>query len=182
MTSPWLDDPDRYGRVTRILHWLIAGLLAWQFTGMLVKVILGRHEITRFLVGTHKPIGTLLMVLIAARALWAFSQWRKRPRHPATLLGRAAAAGHALLYALMLYIPAVALLREYGGTRAFAPWGMSLFPERVQEIAWMVSLADASHSTLAWLLLAVIVGHIAMVALHQWRWRDGTLTRMTGRL
>lgn len=182
MTSAWRDTPDRYGRITRILHWTIALLLAWQFAGMLVKVIVGRHAVTAFMVGTHKPLGTLLMILIAARALWAFWQWRNRPRHPATFIGRAASAGHALLYALMLYIPAVALLREYGGTRAFAPWGIALFPERVQEIGWMVSLADASHSTLAWILLVVILGHIAMVALHHWRWRDNTVARMTGPL
>ena len=55
-------------------------------------------------------------------------------------------AGHAALYALMLYVPAVALLREYGGTRAFAPFGIPLFAERAQEISWMLIPADARIS------------------------------------
>ena len=30
-------------------------------------------------------------------------------------------------------------------------------------------------------LLALVLGHVAMVALHHWWWRDGTLARMAGR-
>lgn len=180
MPPRWRDTPTRYGLVTRFLHWGIALLLLWQYAGMLIKITVGRHPVTAFMVGTHKPIGTILMLLIALRALWAFSQWRHRPAHPATWIGKAASAGHALLYALMIYIPAVALLREYGGTRAFTPWGVPLFGERAQEIAWIVAPANASHAVLAWTLLAVILGHVAMVALHHWWWRDDTLARMTG--
>lgn len=182
MSSRWLDSSTRYGLITRLLHWSIATLLAWQFAGMLIKITLGRHPVTAFMVGSHKPIGTLLMLLIAARALWAFSQWRRRPAHPPTLAGKAAAAGHAALYALMLYVPAVALLREYGGTRAFAPFGIPLFAERAQEISWMLAPANASHGLLAWVLLALIAGHVAMTALHHWWLRDDTLGRMTGPL
>ena len=181
MASRWLDTPTRYGAVTRLLHWSIALLLAWQFAGMLIKITLGRHAVTAFMVGTHKPLGTLLMLLIAARALWAFSQWRRRPVHPPTWIGKAATAGHAALYALMLYVPAVALLREYGGTRAFSPFGLPLFSERAQEISWMLAPADASHGLLAWVLLLLIAGHVAMVAIHHLWMRDDTLSRMSGR-
>lgn len=182
MPSRWLDTPLRYGLATRLLHWTIALLMAWQYAGMLIKITLGRHPLTAFMVGTHKPIGTILMLLIAVRAIWAFTQWRNRPAHPPTWVGKAATAGHALIYALMIYIPAVALLREYGGTRAFAPWGVPLFGERAQEIAWMLAPANATHAVLAWTLLAVILGHVAMVVLHHWWWRDDTLAKMTGAL
>ena len=50
----WADDGFRYGLITRALHWLMAGFLAWQFTGMAVKLIVGRAPITAFWVGTHK--------------------------------------------------------------------------------------------------------------------------------
>ena len=181
-SSAWLDSPTRYGRLTRLLHWAMAALFAWQFFGMTVKIIVGRHPVTAFLVGTHRPIGLILLALIAIRAVWAFVQWRRRPPHPANWIGRAATAGHALLYTLMLYIPSVGLLREYGGKRAFVAWGVPIFGKRTEEIAWMVSLADASHAVLAWSLLAVIAGHVGMVAVHHWLWRDDTVARMTARL
>lgn len=183
MTSPWRDSPHRYGLISRMLHWAVAALLAWQYMGMAVKIIVGRGSaVVGFLVSTHKPVGTLLMLLIATRAAWGLSQWRRRPSHPGNAVGRLAAAGHAVLYALMLYVPAVALLREYGRGRGFAPFGIPLFPETGQEVVWMLPLANASHALLAWTLLALIAGHVAMVALHHWWWRDGTLARMTGRL
>ncbi|MCD9033198.1 cytochrome b [Luteimonas sp. Y-2-2-4F] len=182
MTSRWLDTPDRYGLVTRLLHWGMAALFAWQFAGMAVRILLGRHPLTAFMVGSHKPIGTVLMLLILLRGAWGLSQWRQRPPHPGTLVGRAATAGHALLYALMLYVPTVALLREYGSGEGFAPFGIRLFPATGQEIPWMLAPADASHGLLAWTLLALVVGHVLMVVMHHWWWRDDTLARMTGRL
>lgn len=182
MTRRWLDSPERYGLISRSLHWSMAALFLWQYFGMVVKVTVGRHPLTAFLVGTHKPVGTLLMLLVLLRAAWGLSQWTRRPPHPPTAVGRFAAFGHAVLYALMLYVPAVALLREYGRGRGFAPFGIPLFPETGQQVAWMLPLANASHALLAWTLLALVAGHVAMVALHHWWWRDGTLARMAGRL
>lgn len=182
MTSRWLDSPQRYGLISRVLHWGMAAVLLWQFSGMGTKLLLGRTALTGFLVGTHKPVGTLLMLLILLRGAWGLSQWRRRPPHPRGAVGRAAALGHAALYALMLYLPVVGLLREYGSGRGFAPWGVPLFPATGEKIAWMLAPANLSHGVLAWTLLAVIVGHVLMVAVHHWFWRDTTLARMAGRL
>ena len=90
MPSRWTDSPARYGLVTRALHWGMAALFAWQFTGMGVKLTLGKHPLTAFLVGTHKPVGTLLMLAILLRGAWGLSQWRHRPPHPRTVVGRLA--------------------------------------------------------------------------------------------
>lgn len=182
MTSRWLDSPERYGLVSRLLHWSMAALLLWQYFGMTVKIVLGRHAVTAFLVGTHKPVGTVLMLLILLRGAWGLSQWRRRPPHPAGVAGRLAAFGHATLYALMAWIPLVALLREYGKGRGFEPFGVPLFPQTGQEIGWMLWPADLSHGLLAWVLLALVAGHVAMVALHRLWWRDATLSRMAGKL
>ena len=62
--SRWLDSPLRYGLVSRLLHWSMAALLLWQFASMAVKNIVGRHPLTAFMVGSHKPVGTLLMLLV----------------------------------------------------------------------------------------------------------------------
>jgi len=181
-SSPWLDSPVRYGIVSRLLHWLMAALLLWQFAGMIVKELVGRSALTSFMIGSHKPLGTLLLVLAVVRVIWALSQWRNRPRHPRTLLGRAAGLGHAALYALMLYVPGVALLRAYGDDKPFAPWGIPLFAGNPAKVEWMIAPASATHGLLAWLFLAAIAGHVVMAVVHQ-RWlRDQTLSRMVGRL
>ncbi len=177
---PLRDTPQVYGLVTRALHWSIAALILWQFLGMGLKLIFGRQPVVSFFVGTHQPVGTVLFVLIALRIFWALANRRNRPRHAGGPLGLAARIGHVLLYAVMAIVPAVALLRAWGGERAFTPFGIPVFPAREVPVAWTQSLAGALHGELAWLLGLMILGHIAMVGLHERMWRDGTLARMAG--
>lgn len=176
----WTDDGYRYGRLTRWLHWAVAGILAWQFTGMAVKLIVGRAPITAFWVGTHKWVGTVLMLLILVRAVWGLWNMTRRPPHQPGLIGLAALAGHLTLYALMLVVPALALLRQWGSGKPLEAFGVTLMEKGGAEIAWMTAPADAAHGLLAWVLLAAIVGHIAMVLVHRYVWNDGTTRRMLG--
>ena len=181
MTNPWRDNAERYGRVTRWLHWTIAAVLAWQFAGMAIKLIVGRAPITAFWVGSHVSVGTLLFALIAARLVWALVERPRRPPHASGLVGRAAPWGHRLLYTLMLVVPTLALVRHLGAGRDLAPFGLMLIPGDGNRIDWLTAPADALHAPLAWLLLALIAGHVAMVAVHHFAWRDDTARRMIGR-
>ena len=80
----------------------------------------------------------------------------------------AAKLGHAGLYGLLLLIPALALLRQYGSGRAFEPFGLPLMSGfDGDKIAWMVEPGNLLHGVLGWVLLAMIVGHIGMVLLHR---------------
>ncbi|MFZ6763670.1 cytochrome b [Pseudoroseomonas sp. WGS1072] len=180
-TLPWRDTPRRFGRVSRILHWGMAALFAWQFLGMILKVTLGRHPVAGVFVGTHASVGFLLLLLVLARGSWALFNMRWRPQPDRGWLGYAAMAGHLALYALMLIVPALALLRSYGSGRAFAPFGLPLFPGfQGGPIGWMVAPGNALHGWLGWTLLALIAGHVAMVVLHRFVWHDEVLSRMAG--
>ncbi|WP_374405801.1 cytochrome b [Pelagerythrobacter sp.] len=176
---PLNDTKIRYGTVTRLLHWGIAALLAWQLGGMLAKEIVGRTPLTGFWVGSHVSIGSLLFVLILVRAVWALSQRKARPDHPG-VVGALAKVGHFALYALMVIVPSLAVLRLFGSEDPVSVFGVQLRGATGGEIEWMTAPANFAHSTLAWLLLALIVGHVAMVAIHRFWWRDDTLARMAG--
>lgn len=176
----WTDDEYRYGRVTRLLHWGIALLLTWQFAGMAVKLIVGRAPITAFMVGSHKGIGTILMVLILVRALWGLCNMTRRPSHGHGFWGLAAKGGHLVLYGLMLIIPALALLRQYGSGKPLEVFGLTIMKGGGAKIEWMTAPGDAAHGLLAWVLLAAIAGHIVMVLVHRFVWNDGTTRRMIG--
>lgn len=178
---PLCDTAQVYGRITRLLHWSIAALMLWQFIGMGLRLALGKVPVVSFFVGSHQKVGTVLFVLIVLRVIWALMNRGNRPDHDPGLLGLAARFGHLLLYAIMVIVPVAALLRAYGGARPFAPFGFQIFPAQTPEIGWMVRLGDALHGEMAWLLLALIAGHVVMVGIHQGMWRDGTLARMAGR-
>ncbi len=179
---PLFDTPSHYGLVTRALHWGIAALILWQWTGMALRLMLGRQPVVSFFVGLHQPVGAVLFCLIVARVLWAIANRRNRPAHGPGLVGTAARLGHLALYAVMLAVPSAALLRAWGEERPFAPFGFTIFPGREAPVDWAVGLGNAVHGELAWTLAALVAGHVVMVGVHEGMWRDGTLARMAGRL
>jgi cytochrome b561 len=175
------DSAQRYGLVTRTLHWIVAALLAWQLTGMILKNVLGRVPLMKFWVGTHASVGTLLLVLILIRVGWALAQKRSRPSYGEGFVGTLAKVGHAAMYILMVVVPTLGFLRMLGDVRPVSLFGVMLRPGGGAEVPWMTGPANAVHGTLGWLLLALIVGHVAMVFVHRFVWRDDTLGRMIGR-
>ena len=174
----WRDSPQRYGRISRGFHWLMAALFAWQFTGALLYVSIGDTAVTRFVGGSHFTLGATLFALVLLRGLWGLANLRRRPPHTGRL-GRAATIGHGVIYGLMIVVPSLGLLRQYGSGKPFAPYGIPLMPERDSKIAWMMVPGDLFHYWLAFFLLAVILGHAAMAVLHRVLWKDDVLTRMT---
>lgn len=178
MTIQLRDTPERYGLVTRILHWGMAIIFAWQFLGMIARVTLGRTPLVSTLVGTHSSVGALLFVLVVLRILWGLMNSLRRPAYQQGLLGFFAKVGHWTLYALMFIVPLLALVRAYGSGRGFQPFGIPLFSATGEQIAWLTAPANAVHGLLAWVLLALIGGHILMALVHRYIIRDGVAERM----
>ncbi|MDJ0389694.1 cytochrome b [Roseomonas sp. E05] len=177
----WLDTPSRYGLVSRVLHWGMALLFAWQFAGMVVRITVGRSPLTAFMVGSHGGVGVLLFLLVLLRGGWSLLNRGRRPHYERGLPGLAARLGHLALYGLMVTVPALALLRQYGSGRAFAPFGIPLMPGFEGRIESLVAPANAVHGLLAWSLLALVGGHAAMALVHRFLWGDDMLARMAGR-
>lgn len=180
MSNRWKDSGLRYGLVTRAFHWSMAFVICWQFSGMVIGAIFGRSALTDFLNSTHGELGVIILVLAPLRALWGFYNMRNRPAHEDGLLGVAARTGHGVLYLLMLAIPAMAVLRAIGSQWGLRLFGYQLVPRGGENIGWMVAPANLLHGALAWTLLAMIGGHIAMVIVHRHVWKDDVLSRMAG--
>ena len=176
----WRDTAQRYRAVSRFLHWTMATLFAWQFAGMAIKEIVGRTPLTRFWVGSHASVGIVLLALVVGRLGWALAQRRRRPPYRAGAAGLAARGGHFALYALMLAVPLLALMRAIGQARPIAVFGATLRGPREGEIGWLTAPADWLHGNLAWLLLALVAGHASMVLVHRRR-GDDIAARMIGR-
>ena len=172
--SSVMDHPDGYGIVSRVLHWLMAVLLAWQFTSAASRQFLPDTPIEDFFWASHTSLGLLLLILVLVRGAWAIANWGKRPDS-----GLLAGFGHLVLYLMMIAIPTLALLRAYGRGRGYSAFGIQIFSPRDQEIEALVELGNAWHGLLGWTLLALAVGHITMAFVH--RRADGrqVLTHMT---
>ncbi|WP_376695528.1 cytochrome b [Wenzhouxiangella sp. EGI_FJ10305] len=160
------DNHETYGTVSRFLHWGMALLLAWQFLSATSHALFDDTAIEAFFWPSHKPIGLILLLLMVVRAVWALAHLRMRPPS----VNRLATAGHVLLYLLVLVIPSLALLRQYGSGRAWEPLGIPLFPGfEGEKIEWMMAPANLLHGWLGWTLLVLIVGHIIVAGWHRRR-------------
>lgn len=172
------DTPLVYGRVSRLLHWSMAAVFAWQFLGMIMKVSMDRTPLVGFFVGSHSSVGVLLFLLILIRLWWALGQKSHRPPYGDNFLGTAARLGHIFMYVLMLVVPTLAIMRMIGGDRPIKLFGVLLREGRTEKVEWLMAPANLMHGFLAWTLLALIVGHIIMALVHRFSFRDDVMQRM----
>nr|WP_084165935.1 cytochrome b [Conchiformibius kuhniae]UOP05641.1 cytochrome b [Conchiformibius kuhniae] len=166
------DSRQRYGSVSRFLHWTMAVLFGF----MLFTAAAWNYDEDYFsLVGYHKSAGFVLMVLALLRVAWALGNRTRRPRSHV-----GAHIGHGVLYVLMLAVPAVALMRQYGSARgSLEVFGITVLPAAPERIGWLVK-AGGWHGSLAWLLFALAAGHILFAVVHQIR-GGKIINRMAGR-
>ncbi len=178
----WQDSPIRYGRISRALHWLTAALVTFQFLVVLAWRVMGENTMTLLLakVGPHGSLGILILIVTLARISWAWVNRKQRPPSSPGLGGRLASVVHVSFYVLLLWLPAFALLRQYGRGGAIQFYSIELLPEAEREIAWMMAPAGVLHSPLSWLLLGLILGHVAMALAHRLWFKNPILARMVG--
>ncbi|MGO2006995.1 cytochrome b [Vreelandella alkaliphila] len=178
----WRDSPNYYGRISRALHWLTAALVTLQFTVLLAWRGMGENAITLFLasIGPHGSLGFMILIVTLARLGWAWANRKQRPPHQPGLGGRLARLVHITFYGLLLWLPAFAILRQYGRGGTLRFYGMELLPEAERNITWMIAPADLLHGPLSWLLCGLVIGHIAMALVHRFWLKDRVLARMVG--
>ena len=172
------DNQDRYGKVSRFLHWGMALLIIWQFLGASAHFFFDETPVEAFFWPTHKPVGFLILLLMVVRVIWALLNISKRPQS----INWLAKLGHIALYLLLIAVPTVALIRQYGSGRAFEVFGVPIFEGFDSgKISWMTDLGSNFHSLLGWVLLALIVGHIVMAIWHRKNGQSNVIARMWGK-
>ena len=87
------DTSQYYGTLSRFFHWLMAAMFAFM---LCTAAMWNINEKYYSLMGYHKSVGFLLLVLVALRLVWALANWHNRPHG-----SLAVKLGHAALYLLM---------------------------------------------------------------------------------
>jgi cytochrome b561 len=173
MQKEIFDTPVRYGVVSRALHGVMAFLFGWIFITGAGHMLAKEAALSKLLWLSHKPVGLLLMSLVILRITWALVNAGRRP----AAVSLFAALGHFVIYALMIAIPLVGLLRQYGSGREFMAFGLKIMNGSMDgKIEWMIKSATF-HGEAAWALLALVVGHVVM-AVTPHRGNQRVLSRM----
>jgi cytochrome b561 len=171
-----------WARGQRRLHWWTATMIAAAFAlaWVMVAVPLEQLLLKFVLYQAHKTLGLLVLACVLARLAWRAR--RCRPDWEPDLSAvhrRAAAAGHALLYALALLVPVLGYL-----TAGAAPGSVpTLFlfvlpvPNIVGSDPALFAVLRPLHRAAAILLVACALAH-AGFAFYQHRRGGLTLRRM----
>ena len=176
-----------YGRIAIAFHWtmalLILGMLAF---GLYLQQLPKTDPATFQLYQLHKSFGFVVLALAVLRLAWRlFNPAPKLPdgMRPAERL--AAHLGHIGLYALLFAMPITGWFMV-----SASPWGIPTIvfnvlnvphlpvPEALGSKEQAEAFFMMLHAYGAYLLIALIVVHVAAALKHHFVTRDDTLRRM----
>jgi cytochrome b561 len=175
-TDSWRQAPG-YDGVAKLLHWLVAVLIAAQFViGWTMPDI---HKGTQpvGLIAWHLAVGATLFAVVIVRIVWRLTH----PPIPATLspmLRAFSRGGHALLYIALVVVPMLgwANASSRGWTVRLA--GLMPYPAIAPVGSPVGHEMGDIHGVLAWVLLALIVLHVGAALFHRFVLKDRVLQRM----
>jgi cytochrome b561 len=171
------DPAQRYNRIARALHWIIAVLVIGNIAGGLLHDAL---EDVINLMPLHKASGMTVLALSVVRIAWRFT-WRA-PAHPVGMGASevlAAKAAHLAFYALMLAMPVTGWIMSSAGKYPLSWFGLFDLPKLpVTREDALYGIAHEGHELLGWLFAALAVLHVAAALRHHFILRDRVLQRM----
>lgn len=168
---------EKYNRGARAFHWAIAIFI---IINLAVGLLHEPLEKTVNLIPLHKALGLTVLVLTLGRIGWRLA-WTKPPLPGSvTPFERAAAsATHFLLYVLMLAMPLTGWIFSSAGKFPLSFFGLFDWPKLpVTKENPIVGVSHEGHEVLGWVMLALVVLHVAAALRHQFVLRDGILRRM----
>ena len=163
--------------LSRLLHWTMALLiLAMLFIG--VAMVSSLSDYSR-LVAIHRPLGILLLVLVAVRLInRLLSPPPPLPAAMPTVLRLAAQASHWLLYALMFAVPVVGWgMLSAGDFPIQLVGGFHLPPILPHDKALYAALRPL-HTWLAFALFGTFLLHLGAALTHALVFKDGVFRSM----
>ncbi|MBW6528202.1 cytochrome b [Sphingomonas sp. RHCKR7] len=168
---------ERYSRVAIAFHWTIAALVIFN-----IAVGLGHDPIPalRALMPAHKAVGITVLALTALRVAWRLAH--RPPPLPADTPGWERGAAHATHWTLYLLLVALPL----------SGWVMVSGPQGRRPLSWFGAFdlpylpatapaaegAAKAHGLLGWVMLALVLLHVAAALRHHLVLRDRVLARM----
>ena len=169
-----------YDRVSRINHWVVALLMIGMLImGIYVFKIMPNGPDKGAMVGVHKSVGLLVLMLGSWRVAWRLRQGFLPSLH-AGWQARLAHGVHSLLLAGIVVMPVSGLLMSYFGGRETGFFGLFTIPAG-PKITLLNEIGHVAHGVFAMLMIASVLLHVLGAVKHAVMDRDGTMARITGR-
>jgi len=171
----------RYSRGAIALHWLIAVLILLNIVAAFVSEDMSKAD-RAIVMGNHKAIGITILILTLLRIVWRLTH--KAPPLMESLKAWEAAlarVAHAGFYFLMLTLPVTgwALSSAFSKGKPVNLFGLANVPALpVGFDEPTVDMFGELHEVFGYLMIALLVLHIAAAVKHQFLDKDQTMRRM----
>lgn len=174
------DSTARYGAVTKSFHWtltlLIIGML---ILGWVMADLPAHSSLAKSLGSIHKSTGVLTLVLAVLFTLWRLVNPRPSLTQLPDWQRYLAHATHYLLYFILLAQPLAGLIMVMASGHAVNVYGLFTLPIWVPQSDSWKSAAHLFHTgILPWLIVLLLVLHVAGALYHQFVRHDSVLRRM----
>ncbi len=169
-----------YTGTAKSLHWLMALMIIGMIPlGMYMHELPLSPEKLQ-LYSWHKWTGVTVFVLLLARVSWRLThQPPPLPWHMSRLERLAAHGGHIALYLLMLALPISGWLMSSAKGFQTVWFGVLPIPDLLGKDKELGETLAEVHEILSWIMVTVLIVHVAAALKHHFMDKDDVLTRMT---
>lgn len=170
---------DRWGAVSKLLHWAIVLLIGWLAWLGLTMVDLPPTPAKINAYALHKSLGLTLLALVALRVAWRLFAGAPDPvPGTPTWQGRIASVTHWALYALMFAMPISGWVFNSASGYPLQWFKQFNLPAIAGRDDGLAELAIQVHEAGFWLLMLLVVMHAGAALYHHLFQGDDTLRRM----
>lgn len=177
--AQWRNSIQTYGVIAKSFHWLMAlmviGMLCVGF--YMDGMAMGPDKFA--LIGLHKSTGALILMLVAARLLWRWTnRTPKLPPNLPTWQRAGAHLSHYGLYALLFAMPLIGWTMSSAADFTVSVYGWFELPAIVEPDKELVRLMKRLHYYGAIAFISLISLHVLAALYHHFLRKDTVLRRM----
>ncbi len=176
---PLRNTVENYGSLAKFLHWTIVVLIIVQYVlaetaDELPDGLEKLQVLTR-----HKSFGVLVLGLALVRIAWKLLNRGLPAPVGDGWMKKAAAAGHGLLYLLILAVPISGWAMSSAANYPVTFFGWFQLPALVAKNHDLHEILEETHEALFWVLAVVAIGHALAALYHHFLLKDDVLKRMS---
>lgn len=175
----WRDNPERYGAVSKLFHWGMAVLVIYMlYLGLTMEDLpLGPEKLR--LIGLHKSLGIIVLVLALLRLKWRwFSKTPPLPDDLDKMHRVGSKLAHSMFYGLLILIPLCGWVMSSARGFSVSVFGWGPLPDFVNRNEELGKISGEAHEILAFALIGVIVLHVLAALVHHFKYKNRVLKRM----
>ncbi|WP_052029628.1 cytochrome b [Vibrio halioticoli] len=172
---------EKLSFMTIVMHWLTGLSFVGVFIVGMILAEMERGPDKSFLMGYHKSIGALILIVAVLRVAWRLKEgklpslgtspeWQEKIAH----------AVHGILMLATLIMPISGVVMSAAGGRAVDIFGWEII-SKGDKIEWLQEIASTMHHSAVNIIIAVFVLHVVGAIKHHVIDKDKTITRMLGK-